>query len=99
MSKSGKAKVDDLLATESHTLRKQIIDTIRTAMEALVYGADNVSTTKRMQYQVRLNWAQQAATTWSDADRQNAIERLEREIHQVTPVKRNLFDKLLQHHE
>jgi len=48
---------------------------------------------------VRLNRAKQAATIWSDADRQRAIERLEREIHQVTPAKHKLFDKLFQHHE
>jgi len=35
----------------------------------------------------------------SDADRQKAIERLEREIHQVTPAKCMLFDKLFQHNE
>jgi len=48
---------------------------------------------------VRLDRARQAATIWSDADRQRAIERLEREIHQVTPAKRKLFNKLFQHHE
>jgi len=68
-------------------------------MEALVYGAEKVSTTKRRLFKVGLNRARQAATTWSDADRQKAIERLEREIHQVTPAKRKLFDKLFQCHE
>ena len=48
---------------------------------------------------MRLNIAQQAATIWSDADRQRAIERLERKIPQVTPAKHNLFDKLFLHHE
>jgi hypothetical protein len=48
---------------------------------------------------VLLNRAQQAATTWSDADCQKAIKRLERKIHQVTAAKRKLFDKLFQHHE
>jgi len=48
---------------------------------------------------VRLNSDQQAATTWSDADRQMAIERLELEIHHMTPAKCNIFDKLLQCHE
>jgi len=37
--------------------------------------------------------------TWSDADRQKAIEWLEREIHQVTPAERKLFDKLFERHE
>jgi len=99
MSKSAKAKVDDLLATESHQLPKQKIHKICAAMEALVYGAEKVSTTKRRQFQVRLNRARQGAATWSDADRQKAIERVEREIHQVTPAKRKLFDKLFQRYE
>jgi len=99
MSKSVKATVDDLLARESYLLREQMIHKIRAAMEALVYGADMVSTTKCRQFQVRLNGARQAATTWSDADRQNAIKRLECEIHQVTPAKCKLFDTLFQHHQ
>jgi len=99
MSRSAKAKVDDLLATESHQLREQKIHKIRAAIEALVYGAEKVSSTKRRQFQVRLNRARQAATIWSDADRQKAIERLEHEIHQVIPAKLKLFDKLFQHHE
>jgi hypothetical protein len=37
--------------------------------------------------------------TWSDADHQKAIERLEREIYQVTPDKDKLFNKLFKHHE
>jgi len=48
---------------------------------------------------VHLNRARQAATTSSDADRQAAIEWLEREIHQVTPAKRKVFDKLFEGHE
>jgi hypothetical protein len=48
---------------------------------------------------VNLNRARRAATIWLDADRQKAIERLEREIHQVTPAERMLFHKLFQHHE
>jgi len=99
MSKSAKAKVNDLLATESHQLREQKIHKIRAAKEALVYGAEKVSTTKCRLFQVRLNITRQAATTWSDADRHKAIERLEREIHQVTAAKCKLFDKLFQCHE
>jgi len=99
MSKSAKAKVDDMLAGESRLLREQKIHKIRAAMEAVVYGDEKVSTTKRRQFQVCLNRAWQAATTWSDADCQKAIERLEREIHQVTPAKCKLFDKLFERHE
>jgi len=98
VSKSAKAKVDGLLATESHQLCKQQIHKILAAMEALVYGAEKVSTTKCRQFQVCLNSARQAATTSSNADRQKSIQLLEREIHQVTPAKSNLFDKLFQHH-
>jgi len=96
MSKSVKAKLDDLLPRESHLLRKQKNHKIRAAIEAPLYGAEMVSTTKRRQFQVRLNGARQAATTWSDAVRQKAMEGLEREIDQVTPPKRKLFDKLFQ---
>jgi hypothetical protein len=63
MLKSAKAKVDDLLATESHQLREQQIYKICAAMEALVYGAEKVSTPKCRQFQVCLNRARQAATT------------------------------------
>jgi len=68
-------------------------------MEVQVYGAEKVTTSKRRQSQVRLNRARHTATKWSEADRQRAIERLEHEIHQMTSVKRKLFDKLFQHHE
>jgi len=99
LSKSAKAKLDDLLARESSPLREQQIHKILASMQALVYGAEMVSTTKRRKFQVRLNRAQRAATTWSDADRQKAIEQLEREIDQVTSAKRKLFAKLFQNHE
>jgi len=99
ISKSAKAKVDDLLAKESHLLSEQKIHKIRAALEAVVYGAEKVSTTKRRQFQVRLNRARQAATTWSDADHQKAIEQSEQEIYQVTPAKRKRFDKLFERHE
>jgi hypothetical protein len=68
-------------------------------MEDLVYEVEMVSSTNCRQFQVHLNRARQAATTWSDVGRQKAIEQLEHEVHQVTPTKWNLFDKLFQHHE
>jgi hypothetical protein len=55
MLMSVKAKVLDLLATESHQLREQKIHKICAAIEALVYGAEKVSSTKRRQFQVHLN--------------------------------------------
>jgi len=81
MLKSGKAKVDDLVAMEFYQLREQKIHKIHAAMEALVYGAEKVSSTKSRQFQMRLNRARQAVTTLLDAERQKAIEQLEREIH------------------
>ena len=45
MWKSAKANVDELLATESHQSHEEKIHRIRAAMEALVYGAEKVSTT------------------------------------------------------
>jgi hypothetical protein len=99
MSKSANAKVDNLLATESNQICEQKIHLIRTAMEAHVYGAEMVSTTKRRIVQVRRNGAHNAATTWSDADHQKAFEQLEGKIHQVTPAKCKHFDKLFQCHE
>jgi len=50
MSKSVKANVDEMLASESHQLREQKIHKIRAAMEAHVYGAEQVSTTKCRQF-------------------------------------------------
>jgi hypothetical protein len=91
MLKFANANADDLLARESHLLREQKIRKIRAPMEAVVYGAEKLSTTKCRKLQMRLNIARQAATTWSDADRQKVIERLEWEIHQLTPAKRKHF--------
>jgi len=99
MSKSEKAKVYDLLAKEFHQLREQKIHTICAAIEAVVYWAEKVPTTKCRQFQVHLNRFQQAATTWSDADRQKAIDRLECKIHWVTPVKHKSFKNLFQDYE
>ena len=68
-------------------------------MEALVYGAKQVSPTTPRQFQVRLNRARQVATTWADHDLHKGIERLERQIHQVTPVECKVSNNLFQHHE
>jgi len=99
MAMSGTAQADELLARESHQLWEQNIHKILGAMEVQVYGAEMDTTTKRRQFQVLLNRARQASTIWSDADRERAIERFEGEIYQVTPAKRNLFDKSFQHHK
>jgi hypothetical protein len=98
MSKSAQAQVDELLARESHQLREQKICKICASMEVQVYGAEKV-TTKRRQFQVRLNGARQRPTRCSNAGRQRAIDRFVREILQVSPVKRKLFEKLFQHHK
>ena len=99
MLKSAKAKVDDQFSKQSHQLREQKIHKILAAMEADVYGAEKVSTTELRQFQVRLNRARQAATTWSGADHQKAIERLEREFHPLSAAKRKVFDKSFKFHE
>jgi hypothetical protein len=70
MSKSVKAKVDDLLAMESHRLYEQQIHKICAKMEAHVYGDEKVSSTKLRQFHVFLNRARQAATSGSDTNRQ-----------------------------
>jgi hypothetical protein len=92
ISKSAKAKVADQGVKPCYQLREQMIHKIRAAMEAVMYGAEQVTTSKHRQFLVHLNRAQQAATTWSDSDYQKAIERFEREIHQVTHAKHKLFD-------
>jgi hypothetical protein len=45
MLTSAKAKVDELLASKFHQLGEQKIYKICTAIEALVYGAEMISTT------------------------------------------------------
>jgi hypothetical protein len=57
MSKSAKAKVNEHLARQSHHLQQQTIQKIRSAMEAQLYRAEQVTTSKRRQFQVRLNAA------------------------------------------
>jgi hypothetical protein len=57
MSKSAKAKVDDLLAKEFHQLGEQKIHKICAAMQAVVYVAEKVAPTKHRQFQVSLNRA------------------------------------------
>jgi len=97
MSKSAEGKVDELLARESQHLREWKIHNICAAMEVQLYWAAKVTTSKWRQCQVHLDRARQAATIWSDADRQRAIDKLEREIHHVTPAKCKLFDELFEH--
>jgi hypothetical protein len=93
-----KAHLDELLARESDQLHEQKIHKIPAAMEVQVYMPRTLTTSKRRQFQLPLNRAREAVTTWSDAEWQSAIEPLECEIHQVTPVKHKLFAKLFQHH-
>jgi hypothetical protein len=62
ISKSAKAKVDQLVAKDSHHLQEQKIHKICTAMEVQLYGAEKVTASRGRQFQVRLNRARQAAT-------------------------------------
>jgi len=64
MSKSAKAKVDELLAGKSHHLREQKIHKIHGAIEDQLYWAEKVTTSKQWQFQVRLNTAHLAASIW-----------------------------------
>jgi hypothetical protein len=68
-------------------------------MEAVGSGAEPVSIIKCQQFHVCLERSRQAATTRSDADRQEAIEQLDHEIHQVTPAKQKIFNKYFQYHK
>jgi hypothetical protein len=52
MSKSVKAKVDNLLARVSHLLREENVLLIHAAMAALEFRAEKVSTTKRGKFQL-----------------------------------------------
>jgi len=72
MLKSAKAQVDEQSAREFHQLGEQKINTICAAMGVQIYRAENVTTTKHWQFQVRLNRARQVATTWSYAHWQSA---------------------------
>jgi len=49
MSKSARAKVDQLLARESHHLQEQKIHIICAAMEFQLYGVEKVNTSKHRQ--------------------------------------------------
>jgi hypothetical protein len=57
MLKSAKAKVDELLARESHHLQEPMIHNIHTAMEVPLYGAEMVTTSKRGQFPMCQNTA------------------------------------------
>jgi hypothetical protein len=46
MSKSAKAKVDELLVKESHHLQEQTIHKIRAALEVQLYGVEKIPTSK-----------------------------------------------------
>jgi len=94
-----KAKLDAVLARESHHLQEQKIVNVRVPMEVGLYVADCFSVSKQSQFPLCLNRTRHAATIRSDADWQRAIEQLESEIQWVTPAERKLFDKLFQHHE
>jgi len=99
LPKCAKAEVHVVWATDSHQLCEQKIHKIRAAIAALVYVAEKVSTTKHRQFKVYLNRAWHAATIWSDSEYQKAIERLERQVHQVTHVKCKVFNKWFPHHD
>jgi len=98
--KFGKAKLDDRLARESHQLWEQRIDIMCTPMEVLSCGAQIVTTTKRMQFQlIYMKTAPPGAKAWSGAEQHLAKDQVDQEIHQVPMIKLQLVDKLFQHLE
>ena len=54
------------------------------AAEDEAYGAANMTTEKRLQFQIRLSDAETEATTWSLADIQRVTNQLERVIYGIT---------------
>lgn len=91
--------MDEQLASKSHQLREEMINTICTTLEVQVYGAENATTKRLSQFQVQVNRAWQVAIIGSDAYRHCAKESLEREMYQVTPAEHKLFYKFFKHHE
>jgi len=67
-------------------------------MEVLLNRTEMVPTSIWRQSQVPMNRLWPTATQWTEADQVRAIERLGCTIHQMTNVKRNVFDQLFQHH-
>jgi len=57
---------------------------MKTAAEEEVDAAVNMTTDKRVEFQVRLSDAKTEATTWSIADMDPIVSQLEREIYSIT---------------
>ena len=93
MSNSANSNVNEQFARESCQLWAQNIHNIHTSSKVEVCGDAHITTTKWAKFQACLNWAQQAATKWSDADRQSAKAELVGEAHQLITVKRTLLYK------
>jgi hypothetical protein len=90
MSKSAKSNVDEQFARESCQLQAQNIHNIHAIWTVEVYGDAHITTTKWAKFRAYLNWAEQAVTKWSDAERQSAKAGLDGEAHQLIPVKHTL---------
>jgi len=57
---------------------------MKAAAEDKAYCAANMTTNKRLQFQIRLSDAETEATTWSLADTERVTNQLEREIYGIT---------------
>jgi len=64
---------------------------MKTVAEEEVYGAVNMTTDQRVQFQVRLSDAETEATTWGIADTDHIVSPLEREIYGITSNEQMRF--------
>jgi len=71
-------------ATGPRSTFANVLAQLKTAAEEEAYGAVNMTTDKRLQFQVRLSDAETEATTWSMPDTDHVVNQLEREIYCIT---------------
>jgi hypothetical protein len=76
---------------EAHSPKK--LAQMKTTTEEEVYGAVNMTADKSVECQVRLSYAETAATTWSMADTDRFVSQLEREIYGIVSNEQMRFKK------
>ena len=64
---------------------------MKTTAEEEAHGAANMSTNKRLQFQIRLSEAKIDATTWSLADTERITNQLQREINGIASNEQRWF--------
>jgi hypothetical protein len=55
------------------------------------YGATNMTADNRLQFQIRLSYAETETATWSSADTERVTNKLEREIYDITSIEQKRF--------